>query len=149
MGCAEPRAFAKVMGEHAAKLGGPNAPRLAAVSALMALIRSRSISLEAELPAVVHAIMRPLDPSVPSLREACLAAATKALRELVKRYPMLGFHQGAAPPPAAPLRTPPAPNTTRRLPPANPAASPAAPHCRQARRGSPSARPRARSSSST
>ena len=37
--------------------------------------------------------MRPLDPSVPSMREASLAASTSALRELVKRYPMMAFHQ--------------------------------------------------------
>jgi hypothetical protein len=52
-------------------------------------------SLEADLPAVVNAVLRPLDPSVPQLREGCLAASTTALRELVKRYPMMSFHQVA------------------------------------------------------
>ena len=31
---------------------------------------------------------------MPSLREGCLGASTSALRELVKRYPMMAFHQG-------------------------------------------------------
>ena len=45
------------------------------------------------MPAVVQAVLRPLDPSVPSLREGCLAASTTALRELFRRYPQVAFHQ--------------------------------------------------------
>ena len=70
-----------------------NAVRVSAVGALVALIRVRSLSLVADMLALVQAIMRPLDPSVPSLREGCLQASTAALRELVKRYTMVAFHQ--------------------------------------------------------
>ena len=45
-------------------------------------------------PVVVSAVLRPLDPSVPSLREGCLHASTSALRILVQRYAMMAFHQG-------------------------------------------------------
>ena len=94
MAAAEPRLFCRAMGEHAVHMGGSNAARIAAVAAMISLVKSRSASLEGDLPVVVHAVLRPLDPSVPLLREGCLAASTTALRELVKRYPMMSFHQG-------------------------------------------------------
>ena len=75
-------------------MGASSTVRVAAVSALTQLVRVRGISLEADLPSLVEAVMKPLDPSVPSLREGCLAASTSALRELVKRYPMMAFNQG-------------------------------------------------------
>ena len=63
------------------------------VSAIISLIKCRTLCLDAELPVVVQAVLRPLDPSVPSLREGCLAASTTALRELFRRYPQVAFHQ--------------------------------------------------------
>lgn len=45
--------------------------RSAAIVTLVSLVRSQS-QLERELPTIVEAILRPLDPSVPSLREGCL-----------------------------------------------------------------------------
>ena len=94
VGTAEPRHFCRAMGEHAVHMGGSNAARIAAVSAMISLVKARGTSLEADLPVVVHAVLRPLDPSVPMLREGCLHASTTAIRELVKRYPMMAFHQG-------------------------------------------------------
>ncbi|KOO35531.1 wd40 repeat-containing protein [Chrysochromulina tobinii] len=94
VGSSEPRAFCRAMGEHAAFMSHPAHVRRAAVNALISLVKARGVSLEAELPTVVAAVLRPLDPSVPSLREGCLVASTTALRELVKRYPMMAFHQG-------------------------------------------------------
>ena len=67
--------------------------RRAAVTALTALVKARSAALEAELPLLVEAVLKPLDPSVPALREGLLSASTTALREVVKRYPMVHFHQ--------------------------------------------------------
>ena len=152
---AEPRHFCTCMGDHAVHVSAGSATRIAAVSALVMLVRSRGLSLERDLPMVttaalqpfplplplllprpcqhvvcappasklireswrslshgidaaaalvlglvssgawqvVEAVMRPLDPSVPSMREASLTASTSALRELVKRYPMMAFHQ--------------------------------------------------------
>lgn len=82
------------MGDHAVHMGESSAARIAAVAAMIALVKARGTSLESDLPIVVQAVLRPLDPSVPLLREGCLAASTTALRELVKRYPMMSFHQG-------------------------------------------------------
>jgi WD40 repeat protein len=45
------------------------------------------------LPSVVEAVICALDPSEPELRKGCLRASTRALHELVKRYPMVSFHQ--------------------------------------------------------
>ena len=90
----EPRAFCQAMGEQAVLMGGVASARVAAVTALISLVKARGVSLEEELPAVVEAVIKPLDPSVPSLREGCLSASTSALRELVKRYPMMAFNQG-------------------------------------------------------
>eukprot|EP00965_Chrysotila_dentata_P055106 1828687-Pleurochrysis_carterae.AAC.1 len=89
----EPRAFCRVMGEEAVAMESHGALRVSAVGALISLVKMRSASLEPELPLLVEAVMRPLDPSVPSLREGSLAASTAALRELVKRYPMMSFNQ--------------------------------------------------------
>ena len=94
VGTIEPRHFCRAMGEMAAHMGSTSAARVAAVHAVIALVKARGTSLEADLPIVVQAVLRPLDPSVPSLREGCLIASTTALRELVKRYPMMSFHQG-------------------------------------------------------
>ena len=93
VGAAEPRHFCRAMGAHAVHMGGTTAARIAAVSAMISLVKSRGTSLEADLPVVVHAVLKPLDPSVPMLREGCLRASTTAIRELVKRYPMMAFHQ--------------------------------------------------------
>lgn len=70
-----------------------SAVRVTAVGSLVSLVRSRGLSLEPYLPGVVEAVMKPLDPVVTSMREASLGASTTALRELVKRYPMIAFHQ--------------------------------------------------------
>ena len=94
VGAVEPRHFCRAMGERAVQMGGSSAVRIAAVAAMISLVKARGTSLDADLPVVVNAVLRPLDPSVPQLREGCLAASTAALRELVKRYPMMSFHQG-------------------------------------------------------
>ena len=93
VGMLETHAFCHAMGALAVHMEAAHADRVMAVSALISLVKARGSSLEAELPIVVEAVMKPLDPSVPSLREGLLAASTTALRELVKRYPMMTFHQ--------------------------------------------------------
>ena len=93
VGMLETHAFCHAIGALAVHMEAAHADRVMAVSALISLVKARGSSLEAELPIVVEAVMKPLDPSVPSLREGLLAASTTALRELVKRYPMMTFHQ--------------------------------------------------------
>ena len=64
-----------------------------ALMALVALVNKHPATLMRHLPAVVEAVIRSLDPSEPELRKGCLRASTRALHELVKRYPMVSFHQ--------------------------------------------------------
>jgi len=93
VGVLEPSLFCEEMGEQAVRMAAPPRVRLAAVASVVALVKSRAASLEAELPLVVETALRSLDPSVPSLREGSLAASTSALRELVRRYSMVHFNQ--------------------------------------------------------
>lgn len=93
VGAAEPQLLCTEMGEQAVRMAAPPRVRLAAVASVISLVRSRAASLETSLPQVVEAALRPLDPSVPSLREGSLGASTSALRELVRRYPMVHFNQ--------------------------------------------------------
>merc|ERR1711969_534045 len=60
---------------------------------LVALVKKHPAALLRHLPAVVEAVVRSLDPSEPALRKGCLRASTKALHEIVRRYPMVAFHQ--------------------------------------------------------
>jgi len=45
------------------------------------------------LPLLVDSVVRSLDPHVPYLRNACLKSATALVHDLVRRYPMVAFHQ--------------------------------------------------------
>jgi WD40 repeat protein len=47
------------------------------------------------LGAAVLLVVRPLDPAVPHRRSACLASATSALQTLVRRFPMVSFHEAS------------------------------------------------------
>ena len=53
----EPRAFCRAMGEHAVHMNGTSAARVAAVGAMISLVKARGTSLEAELPVVVNAVL--------------------------------------------------------------------------------------------
>ena len=59
------------------------------------LARSSPSVLLPHLGAAAQLILRPLDPSVPHRRKACLASATAALQTLVHRFPMADFHEGS------------------------------------------------------
>ena len=63
------------------------------IMAMVSLVKKRPLSLSRHLSAVVEAVIKSLDPSKPLLRKACLQASTKALHELVKRFPVVAFHQ--------------------------------------------------------
>jgi len=67
--------------------------RCTALLALVALVNKHPSSLIRHLPTVVEAVIRSLDPSEPELRKGCLKASSRALHELVKRFPMVAFHQ--------------------------------------------------------
>ena len=48
---AEPRAFCQAMGEQAVLMGASSSVRVAAVAALISLVKVRGVNLELELPA--------------------------------------------------------------------------------------------------
>ncbi len=66
-------------------------------NAMLALLRDLAKSapgaLLPHLGVVVGLAVRPLDPAVTHKRRACLAGATQTLDVLVRRFPMVDFHQ--------------------------------------------------------
>eukprot|EP00742_Colponemidia_sp_Colp-10_P008079 GILJ01008720.1.p1 GENE.GILJ01008720.1~~GILJ01008720.1.p1 ORF type:complete len:1456 (+),score=203.82 GILJ01008720.1:39-4406(+) len=93
MGAVEPVMFINTMGHEALNTEhGFNYPP-AALLMIVSLVKRHSSLLVTHLPAVVEAVLRCLDPSEPTLRKACLQASTAALHEMVKRFPMVSFHQ--------------------------------------------------------
>ena len=68
-----------------------------ALMTIGALVRRYPLSItsfQSGLSQLMEAVVRSLDPNVPSLRDGCIQAATAALHVLVKKYPMVSFHQG-------------------------------------------------------
>jgi len=65
----------------------------ASIITLGALIKQDPVSLLPLLPRVVEIVVRCLDPHFPVLRESCLNSTTKLLHAMVKKYPMVSFHQ--------------------------------------------------------
>eukprot|EP01117_Protostelium_nocturnum_P009691 TRINITY_DN3461_c0_g1_i1.p1 TRINITY_DN3461_c0_g1~~TRINITY_DN3461_c0_g1_i1.p1 ORF type:complete len:1249 (-),score=384.08 TRINITY_DN3461_c0_g1_i1:37-3783(-) len=64
-----------------------------AIVCLGNLIRQDPVSLLPLLPRLVEIIVKSLDPHVPYMRDHCLSATTSVLHVLVKKYPMISFHQ--------------------------------------------------------
>lgn len=64
-----------------------------ALATISALVRKHPTALIPVLPMLVESVVRSLDPHVPYLRNACLKPATSLVHELVRRYPMIAFHQ--------------------------------------------------------
>ncbi|POY70885.1 hypothetical protein BMF94_6062 [Rhodotorula taiwanensis] len=68
------------------------AARNATLRLLGFLIRKKPLVIYTNLPRVVDAVVKCLDPAVTSLRETVQQAATVILNELVKTYPCVDFH---------------------------------------------------------
>jgi len=64
-----------------------------AVMALGSLVKKDACSLLGQLPRLVETVVKSLDPHTPALRDACLKATTAVLHIMVKKYPMVSFHQ--------------------------------------------------------
>ena len=95
IGTAHPLLFIRAVGNEAVRPDAESAYHCCAILALISLIKKAPATIVRFLSAVVEVIIRTLDPSLPSLRKSCLRASTKALHELVKRFPMLSFHQNS------------------------------------------------------
>eukprot|EP01111_Echinosteliopsis_oligospora_P007526 TRINITY_DN22727_c0_g1_i1.p1 TRINITY_DN22727_c0_g1~~TRINITY_DN22727_c0_g1_i1.p1 ORF type:complete len:295 (-),score=94.58 TRINITY_DN22727_c0_g1_i1:158-943(-) len=107
IGAHEPRAFLQCLGGEIQRVGLPssgaeppaagsgsgsvNAP--IAIQTIGSLVRKQPASMVSILPRLVETVVKSLDPHTPPLRDSCLKAATAVLHVLVKKYPMVSFHQ--------------------------------------------------------
>ncbi|KWU41804.1 hypothetical protein RHOSPDRAFT_13120, partial [Rhodotorula sp. JG-1b] len=66
--------------------------RNATLKLLGFMIRKKPLVIYTNLPRVVDAVVKCLDPAVSSLRETVQQAATVILNELVRTYPSVDFH---------------------------------------------------------
>ena len=85
--------FISTVGEEMLRPDTSDEYHRTSIMAMVSLVKKRPLSLSRHLSAVVEAVIKSLDPSKPLLRKACLQASTKALHELVKRFPVVAFHQ--------------------------------------------------------
>jgi len=97
IGAREPLQFLRALGrpmQQGAKGNEvvPNEHALA-LHTIGALVKKNPVSLLTTLPLLVESVVRSLDPHVPYLRNACLKSATTLVHDLVRRYPMIAFHQ--------------------------------------------------------
>jgi len=58
-----------------------------------ALVRKHPASVIIFLPRLVETIVHSLDPNVPHLRDSCLKPATQLVQDMVRKYPLVAFHQ--------------------------------------------------------
>ena len=93
IGTKQPLDFMKTIGREAIRPDVKSEHHQRALKSLAALIKKQPIVLVNHLPALVEVIIKTLDPSEASLRKACLKSSTMVLHSLVKRYPMVAFHQ--------------------------------------------------------
>jgi len=63
------------------------------LNCIVQLVKNNPQTMVRHLSVVVEAVIRPLYPGEPVLRKMCLVASTTALHDLVKRFPMVAFHQ--------------------------------------------------------
>jgi hypothetical protein len=70
-----------------------DAHRVSAITALAVLVQKSPGLFLRHLPSIVEVVIKTLDPSDPPLRQACLQASTRALHELVRKFPMVGTGQ--------------------------------------------------------
>jgi len=64
-----------------------------ALGTISSLVKKHPDQILSSLPLLVESVVRSLDPHVPYLRNACLKAATNLVHELVRKFPMIAFHQ--------------------------------------------------------
>jgi len=89
IGSAKTQLLLNTIGQEALRPG----MHRAALMALSSFIKKRPVVLMRYLPVVIEVIIKTLDPSESDLRKACLKFSTILLHQLVKRYPMVAFHQ--------------------------------------------------------
>eukprot|EP00923_Selenidium_pygospionis_P060434 GHVN01106353.1.p1 GENE.GHVN01106353.1~~GHVN01106353.1.p1 ORF type:complete len:1214 (-),score=185.50 GHVN01106353.1:296-3895(-) len=89
----DPRCLIAVMGVAARRIDQGMSYSNSALFVLVRFFSNFSEVVIRWLPTITESIIRCLDPSDPTLRRNTLSAATSALFQLVKTFPMITFHQ--------------------------------------------------------
>eukprot|EP01028_Stygiella_incarcerata_P000996 TRINITY_DN11597_c0_g1_i1.p1 TRINITY_DN11597_c0_g1~~TRINITY_DN11597_c0_g1_i1.p1 ORF type:complete len:1410 (-),score=375.70 TRINITY_DN11597_c0_g1_i1:113-4342(-) len=93
VGHTDPGLFVRVFTEILEDATIHYSERAAGIQCVVTLAEKNSTLLLRFLPRVLESIIHVLDPSVPTVRKACLPSVTSALRAFVLRYPMVCFHR--------------------------------------------------------
>eukprot|EP00945_MAST-04E_sp_MAST-4E-sp1_P001878 g1878.t1 len=93
IGAFQPLLFISTVGVEILRTDMTDEYHRTSIMAMVSLVKKRPLALSRHLAVVVEAVIKSLDPSKPLLRKGCLQASTKALHELVKRFPVVAFHQ--------------------------------------------------------
>lgn len=92
-GSTQPLLFLSSVGKEVTRQDmGPMYHRIC-LDCIIQLVRDNAVQMVRHLSVVVEAVIRPLYPGEPILRKMCLVGSTMALHDLVKRFPMVAFHQ--------------------------------------------------------
>jgi hypothetical protein len=92
-GSAQPLLFLSSVGKEVTRQDMGSMYHRTCLDCIIQLVRDNSVQMVRHLPVVVEAVIRPLYPGEPVLRKMCLVGSTMALHDLVKRFPMVAFHQ--------------------------------------------------------
>mmetsp|Transcript_43700 Transcript_43700/g.113920 ORF Transcript_43700/g.113920 Transcript_43700/m.113920 type:complete len:741 (-) Transcript_43700:178-2400(-) len=68
---------------------------LTALHTLMSVVKRHPFVVRPNLPDLVEAVLRMLDPNNQTMRERCLQQCTVALRDLVEKFACIDFHRGS------------------------------------------------------
>lgn len=89
----EPLVFMATIGSEVLRQDrGPQYHKVC-LGTVVSLVKEVPLLMVRHLPIVIEAVIRPLYPGEPALRKLCLDASTRALHALVRRFPMVAFHQ--------------------------------------------------------
>ena len=91
IGSAHSVMFIKTIGVEVCKREAADSYRRKGLEVLINLVKKLPLAFLRHLPLLAEVVIKTLDPSDPVLRQSCLTASTKALHELVKRYPMISL----------------------------------------------------------
>ena len=92
-GTTQPLVFMSAVGHEVLRQDMGQHYHKTCLNCIVQLVKNNPLLMVRHLSVVVEAVIRPLYPGEPILRKMCLVASTMALHELVKRFPMVAFHQ--------------------------------------------------------
>lgn len=95
VGAVQPDSLIKLLGNMIGGADGSVMETNVALQLIRELAKKAPVSLLPHLALVVSLVVKPLDPVVAHKRKGCLSAAGATLEALVKKFPMVTFHQEA------------------------------------------------------